>query len=365
MGAQFGAGDEGADFADRSAGEVVDPDADQFAAGVGDLVFVLADQGQGCTPPVEPAEVGDERVRQLEAEGAAEVASGEGGALTQVHHPFPFLDAANLVDNGPGSPGRLLRNVIEATEPARQTLAVLGRPTDQLLFYRTACPSRRGQEFAFGIAKNVEVGTESVSLRRLRRTVQVLIRKEPAQNAHQTHDTVYMLRDPASRDAAGETITQGLTDAAEHAHLLGAMRLVLGTDAETLVELSDDPELAAAIQRGDLDTATAACADFTHSPHNDPGLPCTASFLLCLACPNAVATRRHLPRLVHLHDGMTELHAVLDTTVWDRQWQQHFERISALLDTHTTAVERSDARARVTDADRTTIDRLLRRTFDA
>ncbi|UNN05326.1 hypothetical protein [Rhodococcus opacus] len=273
--------------------------------------------------------------------------------------------SANLVDNGPGSPGRLLRNVIEATEPARETLAVLGRPTDQLLVYRTACPSRRGQEFAFGIAKNLEVGTESVSLRRLRRTVQVLIRKEPAQNTQEVHDTVYTLRDPAGRAPAGETIAQGLTDAAEHAHLIGAMRLVLGSDAETLVELSDDPELAAAIQRGDLDTATAACTDYTHSPHNAPGLPCTASFLLCLACPNAVATRRHLPRLVHLHDGMSELHAVLDTTVWDQQWQQHFERVSVLLDAHTTAAERSDARARVTNADRTTIDRLLRRTFDA
>jgi hypothetical protein len=273
--------------------------------------------------------------------------------------------SANLVDNGPGSPGRLVRHVIEATEPARETLAVLGRPTEQLLVYRTACPSRRGQEFAFGIAKSLTVGTESVSLRRLRRTVQVLIRKEPAQNTQVVHDTVYMLRDPAGRDAAGETIARGLTDAAEHAHLLGAMRLVLGGDAETLVELSDDPELAAAIQRGDLDTATAACTDYTHSPHNDPGLPCTASFLLCLACPNAVATRRHLPRLVHLHDGLTELHTVLDTTVWDRQWQQHFERVSVLLDTHTTAGERSDARTRVTDADRTTIDRLLRRTFDA
>ncbi|MBC2644416.1 MULTISPECIES: hypothetical protein [unclassified Rhodococcus (in: high G+C Gram-positive bacteria)] len=273
--------------------------------------------------------------------------------------------STNLVDSGAGSPGRLLRQVIEATAPARETLAVLGRPTDRLLVYRTACPSRRGQEFGFGIAKSLTVGTESVSLRRLRRTVQVLIRKEPAQNTSEVHDTVYMLRDPAGREAASETIARGLTDAAEHAHLIGAMRLVLGGDADALVELSDDPELAAAIQRGDLDTATAACTDFTHSPHTDPGLPCTASFLLCLACPNAVATRRHLPRLVHLHDGMTELHAVLDTAVWEQQWQQHFQRISTLLDTHTTAAERSDARTRITDADRTTIDRLLRRTFDA
>ena len=273
--------------------------------------------------------------------------------------------SANLLDSGPGSPGRLLSRVVEATEPARATLAMLARPSDRLLVYRTACPSRRGQEFAFGIAKNVKVGTESVSLRRLRRTVQVLVRKEPAQNTQETHDTVYVLGDPAGRDDAPETIARGLTDAVDHARLVGAMRIVLGADAEALVELSDNPELAEAIQRGDLDTATAACTDFTHSPHNEPGLPCTASFLLCLACPNAVATRRHLPRLVYLHDGLAELHAVLDTTVWDRQWQQHFQRISALLDTHTTATERSEVRARITDSDRMTIDRLLRRTLDA
>ncbi|CAG7588073.1 hypothetical protein HGB39_18475 [Rhodococcus opacus] len=78
--------------------------------------------------------------------------------------------STNLVDNDPGSAGRLLRQVIEATEPARETLAVRGRPTDRLLVYRTACPSRCGQEFGFGIAKSLTVGNESVSLRRLRRT---------------------------------------------------------------------------------------------------------------------------------------------------------------------------------------------------
>ena len=170
---------------------------------------------------------------------------------------------------------------------------------------------------------------------------------------------------PGGNSATRDTFFNEYFDAAEHAHLVGAMRLVLGTDAQTLIELSDDPAVTAAIARGDLDTATAACTDFTHSPHNDPGRPCTASFLLCLACPNAVATRRHLPRLVHLYDGLDELHAVLDTAVWDRHWQKHFARISVLLETHTTAAERSAARARITDSDRTTIDRLLRRTFDA
>jgi hypothetical protein len=42
-------------------------------------------------------------------------------------------------------------------------------------------------------------GPGQVSLRRLRRTVQVLIRREPAQNTDQTHEQVYVLRDPATR----------------------------------------------------------------------------------------------------------------------------------------------------------------------
>ena len=42
----------------------------------------------------------------------------------------------NLVDTGPDSPGRLMRQAIEATELARQSLELLGRPTDRLLVSR-------------------------------------------------------------------------------------------------------------------------------------------------------------------------------------------------------------------------------------
>ena len=72
---------EGVDVADCGAGEVVDADADEFASGIGDLVVVVADEGQRRAPRVEPAEVGDEGVRQFEAEGAVEVPGGEGGAV--------------------------------------------------------------------------------------------------------------------------------------------------------------------------------------------------------------------------------------------------------------------------------------------
>jgi hypothetical protein len=124
----------------------------------------------------------------------------------------------------------------------------------------------------------------TVSLRRLRRTVQVLVRKEPAQNSPEVHESVYMLPDPATKETAKDTIAQGLTNALKHAQVIVKMRMVLGDDADQLIELSDDPELAKAIANGDYDTATGACSDFTNSPFTEHGSPCTASFLLCLTC---------------------------------------------------------------------------------
>jgi hypothetical protein len=277
----------------------------------------------------------------------------------------------NLLDAGPGTPGRLMGQVIEATEMARQTLELSGRATDRLLVWRRAYPSRR-ERFALGMPHDSDTflhdgdgAPVKVSLRRLRRTVQVLVRKEPAQNSQETHESVYVLRDPATRDEARKVVAQGLVDAVDQARVMVKMRVVLGDDADHLIELSDDPELAKAIDNGDLDTATGACTDFTNSPFTGPGLPCTASFLLCLACPNAVAARRHLPRLVYLRTCLNELRAVVDPAVWEQDWHEHFLRVSSLLDTHTTEAEQTAAGGQATPVDRARIDQLLRRRLDA
>jgi hypothetical protein len=283
----------------------------------------------------------------------------------------------NLVDTGPDSPGRLMRQAIEATELARQSLELLGRPTDRLLVSRrTGTPD---EPFCEGIPGpsvvarfSVEAGLFAsertpfrVSLRRVRRTVQVLISKQPAQNTEQTHESIYVLRDPAARAEAQQTIAKGLTDALDHAHAVVMMRIMLGDKANELIELSDDPDLARAIQHGDMDTATAACTDFFDSPFTDePGQPCTASFLWCLRCENAVVTRRHLPRLVYLHRGLNQLRGTVDQAVWDQDWREHFHRLHLLLAEHTTTAEQAAALRTITDTDRTLIDLLLHRGLD-
>ena len=127
--------------------------------------------------------------------------------------------SANLPDTGPGSPGRLISQAIEATQPARITLAALGTPTDRLLvsrrdqfrgrqdmFFLGAPPGDSMRRWAAGAGLAGPDGQPlQVSLRRLRRTVQVLIRREPGQNSEQTHESVYVLRDPAALPEASRS----------------------------------------------------------------------------------------------------------------------------------------------------------------
>jgi len=279
--------------------------------------------------------------------------------------------SANLVDDGPTSSGRLMRQAVEATEPARIALAMRGEAASALLVSRRAtpagkpmfCPGVPPQEAMRAWAARAGLaggdGPLRVSMRRLRRTVQVLVRRESAQNTEQTHESVYVLRDPATREATAEITARGLANAAEHARAVMTMRMLLDASPGQLTDYARNPEVAQALADGLLDTPAGACLDSRNSPFSPPGQPCTASFLACLGCRNAVATRRHLPRLAYLHQALDALRATVDAAVWDQDWRGHFLRLSALLDDNTTAPERAAAAGAISDADRGLIDRLL------
>ncbi len=134
--------------------------------------------------------------------------------------------------------------------------------------------------------------------------------------------------------------------------------------ADTVERLDLPAPTAAAVAAGALDTATGACTDFTHSPFAPPGHACTASFLMCLACPNAIATRAHLPRLLALRDGLENL-ASVNPPRFHRLYRDHYDRLEHLLSTSTTPAEREDAQRATSDPDVRLIERLLRRDLDA
>ena len=173
--------------------------------------------------------------------------------------------SANLVDAGPDTSGRLIRQAIEATEPARITLTALGESAGRLLVSRRAPPA--GTMFCLGVPPGDSLrrwaasagladdgGPGQVSLRRLRRTVQVLIRREPAQNTARTHEQVYVLRDLATRPEAEQVTAQGLTDALGHARQVMQMRMLLDAGADQLTDYTGSLQQAQALSDGTLDT---------------------------------------------------------------------------------------------------------------
>jgi hypothetical protein len=289
----------------------------------------------------------------------------------------------NLVDLGDGSAGRALAQVVAVTDEARACLDGLGEPTRRLLVgHRVKRNGPDRQPWLIGAAKHtVDIwgetldlesphgGALKVSAQRLRRTHQALF-GGPRQNTQRTHEDVYLLRNAVVRAESADVIAAGLHGAVDHASASVRMRLLRASpdpdeqEIAALAEQSGMPvDRVRELVRGDLDTATGACRDFQHSPFTPAG-PCSVSFLLCFACDNALATSRHLPRLIYLHDCLTALRSAAGAAAWAADWAAHYSRISDLLSTHATDTERTALRGRLTDRDRELIDQLLARRFD-
>jgi hypothetical protein len=289
-----------------------------------------------------------------------------------------------LVDLGGGSAGHALRRVVTITAEARACLERLGSPTSRLLVGRRVNSPGPGRgHWLVGASKNSiedwgetlalespHGGPLKVSAARLRRTHQALF-GGPRQNTQRTHEDVYLLRNAVVRAESADVIAAGLQGAVDHATATVKMRLLRSSpdpDQGELAGLAEQAgmpvERVGQLVNGDLDTATGACRDFEHSPFTPAG-PCSASFLLCFGCDNALATTRHLPWITYLHDAFLALRSVVSPTVWAADWATHCSRVTDLLNSCTTDTERVALRARLTDHDRALIDQVLDRRLDA
>ena len=168
-----------------------------------------------------------------------------------------------------------------------------------------------------------------------------LDRREPAQHSRDTHDRRYVLPDDRVRAAAVEVIASGAEDAAGRAR-----------KAVLAARLRDQPA------PGDAETATADCSDPGGSPWPSPDGGCGASFLACLACPNARVHPGHHPRLAHLHEALGSLRSVLPPAAWAADWRDAHERLEDLRD-RVGGGPWAQGLARVTSADREIVARLL------
>ena len=292
---------------------------------------------------------------------------------------------SSITFSGPAA--RLLQRTVAMGKPARDTLAELGFAEDPLLI---SCIQRNRSGHESGLfftdwsrAENavlawhdrVEVcGADGeplrVSLRRMRLSVQV-IRGEAMGNSVDVSVKVYRGPDPQTHEQARPVVVQGLNDAVTDAKRRVAARV---SETETEAARTDPAPLAArlgvtaenviALVEGRLDTATAACLDIMHSPHEiDEGGPCTASFLACVECPNAVATPDHIPRIVAVYEALVVAARSSPATVRQRHYAHHVAAFDDLL-RQVPEPEVKRARAAVTPADIEAVTQLLNRSLD-
>lgn len=135
----------------------------------------------------------------------------------------------------------------------------------------------------------------------------------------------YLKGDESVREWAGDVITYALEQAELDARATQA-RVLSGLDPDAAhlqqhaaAELGVTEATAGGLLAGDLDTMFAACEDVEHGPF-DAGRRCSASFLMCLSCENALISSQHIPRLKGLLSWLTGQWEGLDLEEW---WTRH------------------------------------------
>jgi hypothetical protein len=264
-------------------------------------------------------------------------------------------ETRNIEDVETKSLGRLLSRAVAITGPTREYLDSLGFPTERLIVWRVnrVLPATEPDSiFNLGLTKTAQmafVGATGLSLnfRRIRKAVNTRYRREPNQNTRATHDRVYVMPD---RDA--QKLSAGVIAAGVNAAVSSAAQTVLAQ-----ISVIDD-------DLRERDTVTSACSDNTHSPFGVLGFSCRASFLMCLACPNAIIMPRHRGRIAYLHAAISELRGTLGAEAWRSQWEQHFNRLEHVRTAYCTDGEWQQALTQVGDIDKAVVDHLLRGRLD-
>lgn len=132
----------------------------------------------------------------------------------------------------------------------------------------------------------------------------------------------YLRGDDSVREWAGDVITAALKSAEFDARVTQA-RVLSGLGDQSAPsaqrELGLTTSKADAFLAGGLDTVFTACEDIQHGPF-DAGRRCSASFLMCLSCENALVSAHHIPRLKGLLSWLVGQWESLDVEMW---WTRH------------------------------------------
>lgn len=250
----------------------------------------------------------------------------------------------------PKNARRMMARIIEMTQPARDYLAANDLPgADRLIVYWPIMKALHSTPSVGLTPSHMKLSrlpwwpnqAEAVSFTRIRKTVRVLIDRTPQGHSRSTWSTNYVEASTVERERL-------MTQAVES----GLWAVI--TNAEHHLRMRFD---RAATTVGD-ETTIGGCIDWKHHPQT--GQPCGDDFLLCLQCPNAFATPRHLPRLIELRHQLEAI-ASTDGPDWTDFRAQAYGCLIALIDDRTliTAHDYTTAECAIDDDDRNEVHLLL------
>jgi hypothetical protein len=244
-------------------------------------------------------------------------------------------------DGGGGTPGGLIRRLIDVTTAARDHLA------DNCLWIHHNVGGLRARsvdlkhQLAAWVSRHAIVDDDGkpqhLLLSRLRKTHKALWYTKV--EGHMTRFAVGHTREVAARHYADLPSLRPLhevavADAFREA-VTAAMPTVLAPIAEQA--LRDAPEQAVPLMPpdtvgplldGEQDVWLAACAGFYRSPFAPAGSPCAQPFWGCLDCPNAVITARKLPAILAFLAFVEEQRRCLPATDWAAKFGHVHARIT-------------------------------------
>lgn len=195
--------------------------------------------------------------------------------------------------------------------------------------------------------------------------------EQPVAHSMRTHVRDYLMRDPNALPKHQEVIASVLQAQVIEARAAIRVRTMTAEEVEAAADDLDGtarrmnlaPTVLRSLLSGQLTTVLAGCSDHENGPYT-PGTSCRASFLLCTACPCAVALPEHLPVQVATHDALLARRADLPALDWAERYGAPWARLSELMARQPAgAVER--ARESVTEDDWSAVFRLLNRELDA
>jgi hypothetical protein len=266
-------------------------------------------------------------------------------------------------DEGPLSPGGLIRTMIRSTVAARRH-----KPSESLWLYfdhgalTSGIKHPRANLDAWVLTHGIVDDSGSplyLLLSRLRKTQKALwylktegeikdfaIGHTPEIAARHYADI------PALRHVHENSVAHGLQDALDSA----LKPYVLAPDEEEqLRQGGQRTDLAIPLKHltmalnGKHDVWLASCSDFYESPFGQSGQPCPQPFWGCFECQNAVITARKLPAILLFVDFIAAQRATLSESHWSAKFGRVWTRIiTQILPSFSSAVVEDAALKKIT-----------------